>query len=202
MMPGACTHTGLPQSMCGHCNGTRALEKPDFLSRGLDDAPQFIKGRDKAEWRGSGRSTGNVGGMQARSASAAGSYRGPWRPKSAWAQAQIIRTIEDLPLDVQMIVAEAREENRQRRLDVLMHGVDNPETTHAGRSIIGCKTTAAPPKNRKPAIPDGVVPSKWHLHHSGDAHQSDQVRTRRHAKNAGRTASRAHWKPTGVKAME
>jgi hypothetical protein len=50
-----CSHTGLPTYCCGHCNGSKGLEKEPFKGRGVSDEPRLVKGRDKCQWEGRGR---------------------------------------------------------------------------------------------------------------------------------------------------
>lgn len=91
-----CYHTGLPKSMCGHCNGTEPIEKEPFHGRPQDqDTPRYVKGRDSAKWIGRGRSTGEVGSDMVRCAAQSGSHRGTWEPHSLWGDEQVWRSFVD-----------------------------------------------------------------------------------------------------------
>lgn len=93
---GKCYHTGLPQSMCGHCNGTSPLEKEPFAGRKREEEePRLVKGRDKAEWQGRGQTFGNGVDMHVSKAVVEGSHA-IHMPNTAWGKAIAMRDVATL----------------------------------------------------------------------------------------------------------
>lgn len=176
--------------------GPSPEEKPTFLARrDVDETPHLFKGRDLVEWRGLGEVTEHAGTNESQRAASAGSTRGPWDGRSAWARDNAVRSAKLLlgdTVDVDGILRANRLAQALKQADAMINGIKRQPVTSDERV----------PKNRKPAIPDGIRPDRWHVSHGSSngrpsAHLSESEAHRRHAKNPGRTASRAHWRPTG-----
>lgn len=178
-----CNH-GLPAGQCAICNHT-TFERPEFHGAPRpNEEPRLVKGRDKAEWQGVGRTLGSSGSLDAKRAAAAASPRGPWVPRSNWAREQFARTQQLLlPPDVQRLAEQIRLESIAKVMHALEHAYDHIEPSGKPCDV---------PKNHAPAIPDGTIPSKWDLHHSSDAHKSDSERRMRHARKPGKAGEVIH----------
>ena len=86
-----CYHTGLPQSMCGHCNNSHALEVEPFRGMRPDDTPRLVHG----VWQGRGQSFDVVSSKSMGLTNAAvGRFIRPLT--SAWATEQLARDLNKI----------------------------------------------------------------------------------------------------------
>lgn len=88
-----CYHTGLPQNMCGHCNGTQPLQVEPFGGMRPNDEPRRLHG----EWVGRGQSTGgrDVNPMRLQAA-LVGSSPYVRAPFSVWGIQNMMRSVTDI----------------------------------------------------------------------------------------------------------
>lgn len=162
-----CYHTGLPITMCAHCNMVEAPVDDPFHPHPVEDeTPRFVMGRDQAEWRGLGTSTGSVGSFEAGKAAASQSRRGPWDvAKSDWAWTQLVRTVVELAASV------------PRELTLCVPcAVEEPKLPPVRYDEVGTPTKerVAPPVNH--ARP---VPRVFNYEHCRHARAPKQVERRR-----------------------
>lgn len=166
-----CSHTGLPKAMCGHCNGTRALEVEAFRGRAVDETPRFVKGRDKAEWQGIGQNLDHSGSAMAQRA-ALESFHKP-KGVSPWVLAQSLKTltavvnkIDTVPAPAMVevakkltpIVAGVPVETKWRAANRRTHLVRGDDVVEA----MDCDIRKSPAKNTKPPVPNGHTDSPGH----------------------------------------
>lgn len=85
-----CNHTGLPTSMCGHCNGSSALVVDPITGMRQDEEPHQVKG----VWKGMGRSMGDVGSQPLAQSIQEDARFDAMRGKSDWAKANRERTLK------------------------------------------------------------------------------------------------------------
>lgn len=159
-----CFHTGLPMNMCGHCNGTRPIEKDPFTGgMRVDETPRLQKGRDSAKWVGLGEHQPESGAMTPGLASAATAlprFDG-MQGKSQWARDNALRSMMDYVRTVGFIPiptfdgpvhVDAASPEPVGRRETLLHPRTGNLTT-AVRVNGDCETRTAPPKNTTRPIP-------------------------------------------------
>lgn len=165
-----CYHTGLPQSMCGHCNGTHPLEVEPFGGRPQDDEPHRIKG----VWKGRGQTLGTLAVNPMRLQSAlVGSSPYVRAPFSDWGREQAMRDMV---------------EAASRLKPAALAGIAKIEPP------ANVKIEDAPARPLKPwsrwirpeqsvEVTKNAPPRKWNV--------KPPEQTIKHAKDPGRSASRA-----------
>jgi len=218
-----CVHWApCPPEQCAICQHTVNV-KPEFHPMGEDDQPRLVKGRDKTEWRGRGRSTGSTGSDSMNRAYRGGNMRGVIHdmPLSDWGVDSVINSVGELAKIVRANPPTFKIKDLTPSAPRLVKAQSptcckcDGSPTCGGTGLINgltcmyCGGTGTRlkaervaadrlPKNRNPRIPDGVEPSRWNIHHaSGDRpnpHLTESERHVRHARNPGRTTTVAHFR--------
>ena len=87
-----CVHTGLPMVMCGHCNGTHALDIDPITGMAQDEEPH----KGKGVWKGKGQATGVMG---VDKTVVTNNRFDTMRGRSGWARSNSMRTLASSGFD-------------------------------------------------------------------------------------------------------
>lgn len=164
----SCPHTGLPQNMCGHCNGTHPLAVEPFGGMRPDDEPRLLHGK----WVGKGQSTGGLAINPVKlHAALIGSSIHIHAPRSQWAMDNMLRSLAGAARHVS---PEAIRALARVKLPANQPSVGKPAVVDSNRVWVPIEADAE--------VTRKSPPTKWNV--------KPPTQTIKHARSAGATTRR------------